>query len=125
MANSYPYAITMICMYQRKNNVISSLESLVLSYLYNSLYIADYANGVTSQHICLKLNLLKNNSTNSLKLGIKTRVSLCITDMWKNIYKTALTEDRMDADIKFGNHFDFIHNSNKILCILRRIYTYN
>ncbi len=41
---------------------------------------------ITAQHICYDLNLLDSSVTNSLEIGIKTRLS---TDMTKNIHKIA------------------------------------
>lgn len=67
------------------------------------------------------MNLLENNSRNSLELRIWIEISIDTINMWKNIHKTALTKDLTHAIIELGNHFDFIHYSNKLSILQKEL----
>lgn len=90
------------------------LKSSLLSYLYHSLCIVDNADVIIARHFFYNLNLLDNSFTNSLELDVRTGIFIDTINIWKNLYKTALTEDPTDVDIKVSNQFDIVHHFDKL-----------
>lgn len=68
---------------------MNCLKFSILSYLHHSLCIADDAGVIIAQHICYNLNLFESDSINNLELGVKTDISIDISNMWKDIHKMA------------------------------------
>lgn len=63
-----------------------------------------------ASHICYNLNQFDKDFVNSSKFGIRTRISDDMTNLCESIYRTALTEDFPNIDIKFGNYSNFVHH---------------
>lgn len=81
----------------------------MFSHLYHSLRISDEATIMTIRGICYDMNLLHPDSRISHELGISNEISTTTTDMWKNIYKTALTGEQAGEDNELDNHPNFAH----------------
>lgn len=92
MVNLYSHMVIMMCIYWREKDVTDYQEFLVLFHLHYFLQIADIAIVMIAQYIYCNLNLLKNTFINSLKLDVKTEISIDITNIWKNIYNYYLQE---------------------------------
>lgn len=82
MADSYVYAVALICIHQREREVIDCLESLVLFYLHYFLRIADDASmAITQQRIFYNLNSWDKGFTNCLEFWFKSEISANTTNM--------------------------------------------
>lgn len=103
IADSYSHAVVMTRMCWREQDVTDYLQSSVLSHLYHFLQIADEQGVLTTRNNYYNLNLLDTSFRNSPILGISIGISANITDMWKNIYKTALTREQMEGNNKLSN----------------------
>ena len=112
-ANSYSHAVAMTRKHWKERDATDCLESSLLSHLHHSLRIADDAGMGTARPFFYDLNLLDSSSANSLELGVRTGISTDTTNIWKNLHRTALTEDSTDVNVKVGNHPNIIHNSDK------------
>lgn len=66
---------------RRKTDIINCLELLVLFHLYYSLHMVVDAGVMTTWYICYNLNLFNTSLINSLKLNVKSGISIDITNM--------------------------------------------
>lgn len=75
------------------------------------------------------MNLFDNDSTNSIRIEIKTGISANKSNIWKIIYKKSLIKDQTDQDIKFRNYSDFVYHfinqstfQDKLILIINKNY---
>lgn len=66
---------------------------------------------ISNHGIGYDLSLLDKNSEYDRKLEVSIRISIAITNIWKGIYKTALTGEQIEIDNKSDNYLD-IYPSN-------------
>lgn len=109
IADIYLYAVIITRMYQKKQDVTHCLKSLMLSYLHHFLRILDKVTIITTCNIYYNLNLFYLNFKISQKLNINNKISTIITDIQKDIYKTALTKKKTGENNKLNNLLNFVY----------------
>lgn len=77
----YLYAIAIMHICWREQNIINCLESLVLFHLHQFLHILDKTTIITIYDICYDLNSLDSGFRNISKLGVNNKIFITITNI--------------------------------------------